>query len=141
MQTTGLVRRVLGDAIGCITLIALTAVLIPIFPGMDVAIRNWPTVAGFLLLFAIISYRCWIQFERTGAKWLLGVLISVGLGLAFLPLDILFGRMFHPDLGVIQSTVSTLSFWLTMFVCPLGTVVFLSGWARSITLRSRTPHS
>ena len=72
----------------------------------------------------------------------MAVLISVGLGLAFLPLDFLFGRIFHPDLGLIQSTVSTLSFLLTLFICPLGTVVALSGWARSVSLGGeRTPHS
>lgn len=96
-------------------------------------------MVGFLVVFAIISYRCWVQFEQVaGAKWPLGALITVGLGLAFLPLDFLFGRMFHPGLDVVQSTVSTLSFWLTLFICPLATFVFLSGWARSAALRAHT---
>ena len=142
MKTTGLVRRTLGNAVGCATLITLAIALIPVFHGTNVAVRNWPTVAGALMIFSVISYRVWLEFERIGTIWPMAVLISVGLGLASLLLDFLFGRMLHPDLGVIQSTVSTLPFWLTMFICPLGTVIILAGWARHIALGGNsTPHS
>jgi hypothetical protein len=142
MKTTGFVRRALSNAVGCATLAALVMALIPVFPGTDVAIRNWPKVVGFLLILSIISYYLCVQFERIGVTWPMAALISVGLGLAFLPVDFLLGRIFHPDLGLIQSTASTLSFWLTLFICPLGTVVVLSGWARNIALGgNRAPHS
>jgi hypothetical protein len=142
MKTTGFVRRALGNAVGWATLVALTFALTPLFPGMDVVTKNWPTAVGFLLILSIISYWVWFRFEQIGVKWPSAVLISIGLGLVSLVLDFLFGRIFHPDLGVIQSTVSTLSFWLTMFICPLGTIVVLSGWARNVALGDdRTPPS
>jgi hypothetical protein len=138
---TGLVRRVLGDAIGLATLGALAIVPIAVYPGIDVAIHDWPTASGSFLVLAMISYKTWIEVERSADTWSSGVLFSIGLGLASLPVDILLGRLFHPHLGLIDSTLSTLSFWLTLFVCPVFTCVLLSGWARSVVLRRGTRDS
>jgi hypothetical protein len=136
---TSLLRRILGDMVGCITLVALTLVLAFAYFGVDAARRNWPTLAGAILFLTLISYRLWIQFERPNANWRTGVLVSIGLALAFLPVDILVGELVHPMPNVIKSATSTISFWLTLFICPLGTLIFVAGWARSIVLRSQKP--
>jgi hypothetical protein len=142
MQTRR-VRRVLANAMGFATLAAFAIFLSAVFLRIDVAIHNWPTAAGAFGVLAITSYKSWIALERMGAKWGEGVLISIGLAvvLAFLPVDILLGRLVHPRFGVIDSTVSTLSFWLTVLICPMYTCCLLSGWARSVVLRGWTHNS
>jgi hypothetical protein len=136
---TGWVRRVLADATGFTTLAAFVIVFVAVLLGVDRGIREWPTVVGVYGVLGIISYKSWIELERTGAKGSLTVLISMGLALAFLPIDVLLGRWVHSELSLVDSTVSSLSFWLTLLICPLLTAVFLAGWARSAVLGGRVP--
>jgi hypothetical protein len=138
---TPLRLRILGDLVGCVTLIALTLALAAAYFGADAVTGNWPTIAGAILFLTLISYRLWIQFERPVANWRTGVLVSIGLGVAFFLIDILIGELVHPNLNVIRSATSTMSFGLTLLVCPLGTLIFVAGWARSIILRSHKPSS
>lgn len=132
---TALQTRALGDLVGCVTLFALLFVLVSIFPGLDAVIKNWPTTATLGAAFTLISYFFWVKVEKLNGNWPLGVLATIGLALAFLPVDVIFGEIVHPSGDIVKSATSTISFWLTLFICPLTTMAALAGWARSVTLR------
>jgi hypothetical protein len=132
-------RRVLADSIGLVTLMALAGIAIALVPGIDRAIQDWPITAGALLVLVIVSYFFWIELEtkaNDGRKvWPMGALGTVAIGFVFLLIDFVLGRLIHPELGFIRSTVSNHTFFATVFFCPVCTFACLSGWARSAVLR------
>lgn len=100
-------------------------------------------VAGGLLALVLLSYYFWIKLEttmRTERDWAMAALGTVAVGFVFLLIDMVLGRIFHPEFTFIHSTASNPTFLATVFFCPVCTVASLSGWARSAVLR-RAPSS
>ena len=119
-------------------MMALTGGTILLFPGIDSAIQNWPLTAGAFLVLVILSYFFWIRLDTEmegGTKWAMAALGTAAVGFVFLLIDMIGGRLFHPEFGFVRSTVSNPTFIATVSSCPLGTFAFLSGWARSAVLR------
>jgi hypothetical protein len=143
MQTTGLVRRVLGDTVGLAALAVLVALLTHILPGGGTPYQLWNTFLVFFGVLAIPGYVCWVQIEKKEQqpRWLWQASISVGAGAVSFILDTLVGFLWHPSLPILHAATSTgIMFGLTTIICPGYTLIALSGWARSVVLRGRMLH-
>ena len=140
MQSTGLVRRALSDTVGLATLAVLVAFLAYIVPSGETPdqIRNmFPLVYGVL---AIPGYVCWIRIDNLKQQphWILQALVSVAAGVVSFVLDTLVGFLWHPSLPILHAATSTgIMLGITALICPGYTLIAISGWVRSVSLRSR----
>jgi hypothetical protein len=142
MQTTGLVRRVLGDVVGLAALATLIALLTYILPGGGTPYQLRNTFLVFCGVLAIPGYVCWIQAEKKEQRprWLWQALISVGVGAASFILDTLVGLALHPSLPILHTATSTgIMFGITALICPGYTLIALSGWVRGLILHHASP--
>jgi hypothetical protein len=137
---TGLVRRVLGDVIGCVTLAALVGLLVYVWPGETTQSKFKELFPPIYILLAILGYACWIKKERTmpGVSWLIGTSWSIVAGIVSLAGDILIGHLFSPSVPLLKAPLSAgIPFAVTLCLCPGFTYITIAGWTRSLVIRHR----
>jgi hypothetical protein len=143
MQTTGLVRRVLGDVIGCITLAVLVGLVEYVWPGETTLSKFKELFPPIYLLLAILGYATWIEKERKmpNDSWLKGALLFFGAGIVSLAGDTLIGHFINPSAPLIEAPLSAgIPFIVTLFLGGL-ILVAIAGWTRGLIIRHRRNHS
>ena len=144
MPTTGLVRRVLGDAVGCLTLAALVGLLVCVWPGETTPSKFKELFPPIYTLTAILGYAFWVEKEMKmpAASWLRGALWSVAAGVVSLIGDVLIGHLFNPSVPLFKAPLSAgIPFAVTVCLCPGFTFITLAGWTRSLVIRYRESQS
>jgi hypothetical protein len=102
-------------------------------------VRPAPEVAA---LYARRAGFSWI-LKQLGAcddlvtRLIVGALSTIGVGVAFLLIDAIFGLYRDPHLSLLQAAPAAgVMFAVTLLVCPAATFICLSGWARSLIVAS-----
>ena len=143
MQST-LVRRVLGDAVGCVTLATLVGLLVYAWPGEATPSKFKELFPSIYTLIVILGYAFWVEKEKKmpEASWLRGTLWSVAAGMVSLIGDVLIGHLFNPSVSLFKAPLSAgIPFAVTVCLCPGFTFITIAGWARSLVIRHRESQS
>lgn len=137
---TAVIRRVLGDVVGFLTLGVLVGLLVYVWPGATTLSKFKELFPLIYILLAIPSYVCWITKERKAPNtpWLTGAMWSVAAGIISLAGDILFGYLINPSTTLLKAPLfAGIPFAFTLCLCPGLTCTAISGWTRSLVIRHR----
>jgi len=137
---TAMVRRVLGDAIGFLTLAVLVGFLVYAWPGATTPSKLKELFPPIYILLAIPTYVCWIAKERKApnTSWLFGAMWSIFAGIISLAGDTLFGYLINPSTSLLKAPLfAGIPFAVTLCLCPGLTYIAISGWVRSLVIRHR----
>jgi hypothetical protein len=141
---TALVRRVLGDAVGCVTLAALVGLLVYVWPGETTPSKFKELFPPIFVVLAIVGYPCWIKKEKAmpDDSWLKGALLFFGFGMVSLACDILIGYLFDHPASLLEAPLKVgIPFAVTLLLCPGFTFISLAGWTRNLMIRRRESHA
>ena len=131
---TAMVRRVLGDAVGFLTLAILVGLLVYAWPGATTPSKLKELFPPIYILLIIPSYACWITKDRKApnSSWLIGAMWSIFAAILSLAGDILIGYLANPSTSLLKAPLSAgIPVAVTLFLCPGFTCTAISGWARS----------
>lgn len=133
-------RRLIADGAGLLTAVCATLAVILAFRGTHLEVKNWAFGVEIVLCTAAVSYISWTQIKGGAAVYLKGLLATVAVGFLSLSGDYsLAVRPGHPNIGVVESILSSPFFIFTLFACPFLTIVLLSGLVRALLLRHLRP--